>query len=74
MNVIGFSNVLLKTRLHRDQTICIRTIKESGNAVIIEVDITKTDARKWLLRISLSTYQSQLLPLSLDIRYTEKIA
>jgi hypothetical protein len=41
MNVIGFSNVLLKTRLHRDQTICIRTIKESGNAVIIEVDIKR---------------------------------
>jgi hypothetical protein len=43
---IGFQT-FYKTTLHQDQTICIRTIKESGNTVINKtVDITKTDARK----------------------------
>jgi hypothetical protein len=47
MNVIRISNVLLQTTLHQDQTACIRTIKESGNAVILIniVDIKKLDAR-----------------------------
>jgi hypothetical protein len=49
MNVIvGFSNVLLQTTLHQDQTACIRAIKELGNALIILiniVDIKKLDAR-----------------------------
>ena len=45
--IIGFTTVLLQTKLHRDQTVYIQTIKESGNAVINKtVDITKTDARK----------------------------
>jgi hypothetical protein len=66
MNIVEFSNVLLQTTLHQDQTACIRTIKESRNTLIILinniVDI-KSDARKMAFRISLSTYQSQLLPL-----------
>jgi signal transduction histidine kinase len=50
MNVIvGFSNVLLQTTLHQDQTACIRAVKELGNALLILinniVDIKKLDAR-----------------------------
>jgi hypothetical protein len=71
MNVIiGFSNVLPKVASRSNN---IRTIKESGNTVINRtVDITKTDARKMTLRISLNLSNAATpLPL-LDIRYYRK--
>jgi hypothetical protein len=35
MNVIVIFKRFIKTTLHQDQTACIRTIKELGNALII---------------------------------------